>query len=180
MYCSCILSTWYKLLLSMVVYWMTWYCYYFLLGFKCIFQLYSNFRIYNNLDIDSMYHCALISCTQSQSIGLVFGCALLWYWVSWCIPFTNSSIEFYLITIIVPIIEIWGPFFFIVVVLVLQKRTSLSILDWTCYLYVRFRFSAGVFYRGVPGFATDRPYGVWRCGLTTGLPYIGPIFRNLV
>ena len=37
-----------------------------------------------------MRHCALVSCTPSQSIGLVLGHALFWYWVSSCIPFSNS------------------------------------------------------------------------------------------
>ena len=178
MYCSCILSTWNKLLLGVVVYWMTWYCYSFRHGFKCIFQLYSNFRIYGNLDISCMYHCALI-----------IGCAFFWCWVSWCIPFTNSSIEFYLIMIVVPIIAILGLFFSI-----LNHTFSpfVSKLFWFCknallfqyriehvtlgFLHVRFRFSAGVLYRGVPRFATDCPYGVWRCELTTGLPFVGPIF----
>ena len=47
-------------------------------------------------------------------------------------------------------------------------------------LYVMFRFSTRIFYRGFPGFATDCPYGVWCRGLTTHLLYIGPLFGNLV
>ena len=46
-------------------------------------------------------------------------------------------------------------------------------------LYVMFRFSAMIFYGGVPGFATDRPYGVWCRGLITYLLYVGP-FENVV
>ena len=36
-------------------------------------------------------------------------------------------------------------------------------------LYVKFVFSIGMFYRGVPGFATDCPCGVWGRGLVNGL-----------
>ena len=47
-------------------------------------------------------------------------------------------------------------------------------------LYVIFTFPTRIFYRGVPGFATDRPCGVWCRGLTTCLLYVGPLFGNLV
>ena len=51
--------------------------------------------------------------------------------------------------------------------------------------YVMFTFPSRIFYRGVPGFATDCPCGVWCCGLTTYLTtyiplYVGPLFGNLV
>ena len=47
-------------------------------------------------------------------------------------------------------------------------------------LYFMFSFSTRVFYRGVPGFATDCPCGVWWRGLTTCLLYVGPLFGNPV
>ena len=47
-------------------------------------------------------------------------------------------------------------------------------------LYLMFRFSIWIFYRGVPGFATDCLCGVWCRELTTCPLYIGPIFVNLV
>ena len=43
-------------------------------------------------------------------------------------------------------------------------------------LYVMFTFPTMIFYRGVPGFATDYPRGVWWRGLTTCLLYVGPLF----
>ena len=46
---------------------------------------------------------------------------------------------------------------------------SPSILDWTCsfgLLYGMFTFPTRIFYRGVPGFATDCPCGVWCRGLS--------------
>ena len=46
-------------------------------------------------------------------------------------------------------------------------------------LYVMFRFSTRIFYRGVPDF-DDCPCRVWRPGLTTCLLYVGPLFENLV
>ena len=47
-------------------------------------------------------------------------------------------------------------------------------------LYVMFTFPTTIFYRGVPGFATDCPCGVWCRGLTTCPLYVGPLFGNLV
>ena len=48
------------------------------------------------------------------------------------------------------------------------------------HLYVMFTFLTRIFYRGVPGFATDCPWGVWCRGLTTCPLYVGPLFGNLV
>ena len=47
-------------------------------------------------------------------------------------------------------------------------------------LYIMFTFPTRIFYRGVPGFATDYPSGVWCRGLTTCPLYVGPLFGNLV
>ena len=47
-------------------------------------------------------------------------------------------------------------------------------------LYVMFTFPTTIFYRGLPGFATDCPFGVWCRGLTTCLLYVGPLFENLI
>ena len=47
-------------------------------------------------------------------------------------------------------------------------------------LYVMFTFPTRTFYRGVQGFASDCPCGVWCRGLTTCLLYVGPLFENLV
>ena len=45
-------------------------------------------------------------------------------------------------------------------------------------LYVTFSYSTWIFCRGVSGFATDRPCGVWCRGLTTCLLHVGPPFGN--
>ena len=45
-------------------------------------------------------------------------------------------------------------------------------------LYVTSRYSTRIFYRGVSGFATDCPRGVWCRGLPTCLLYVGPLFGN--
>ena len=46
--------------------------------------------------------------------------------------------------------------------------------------YVTVVFAIKIFPSGVPGFATDCSCGVWYHGLTTGLLYISPRFRNQV
>ena len=47
-------------------------------------------------------------------------------------------------------------------------------------LCVMFTFSTRVSYKRVLGFAADCPCGVWCCGLTTCLLFVGPRFGNLV
>ena len=47
-------------------------------------------------------------------------------------------------------------------------------------LYVTSSYSTWIFYRGVSGFATDCPYGVWCRGLTTCLLDVGPPFGNRI
>ena len=48
------------------------------------------------------------------------------------------------------------------------------------FLYVILTFPTRIFYRGVPGFATDCHCGVWCRGLTICLLYVGPLFGNLL
>ena len=38
--------------------------------------------IINTKSVGTTRHCSLVSSTPSQSVGLVFGCALFWCWVS--------------------------------------------------------------------------------------------------
>ena len=45
-------------------------------------------------------------------------------------------------------------------------------------LYVTSNYSTWIFCRGVSGFATDCPCGVWCRGLTTCLLHVGPPFEN--
>ena len=47
-------------------------------------------------------------------------------------------------------------------------------------LYVTSIYWTIIFYRGVSGFATDCPCGVWCRGLTTCLLYVGPLFGYLL
>ena len=47
-------------------------------------------------------------------------------------------------------------------------------------LYVTSNYSTWIFCRGVSGFATDCPCGVWCRGLTTCLLHIGPPFENRI
>ena len=170
--------------------------------FNCIVQDPS----YHNMDIGTMWHCSLVSCTPSQSIGRFFGCALFCLfccWVSPCAPFTISLIEFYFIVIfiiiVLTVIEI-----FMAILLILNYTFRLSayafskcatpcmfpsrdnLLEyWIGHvifglLYAMFTFSTRKFYRGVAGFVADCPCGVWCRGLTTCLLHVGPPFGNLV
>ena len=47
-------------------------------------------------------------------------------------------------------------------------------------LYVTSNYSTWIFCRGVSGFATDCPCGVWCRGLTTCLLHVGPPFGNRI
>ena len=47
-------------------------------------------------------------------------------------------------------------------------------------LYVTSSYSTWIFCRGVSGFATDCPCGVWCRGLTTFLLHVGPPFGNRI
>ena len=183
----------------MLVYWMISYCCCFLSGFKCAFSCMVQYSLYHNINKGTTWHCTLVSSTPPQSIGVIFGCALFWCWVSLGAPVTISLIEFYFIMIFIMIaLTIIGIF--------LATNYSLNctldflylsssgsayaqlpgcfrswtlpwILDGTCYLlYVMFAFPTRIYYRGVPGLATDCPYSVWCRGLTTYLLYVGPLF----
>ena len=141
----------------------------------------------------------------SQSIGLVFGCALFWCWVSLGAPVTISLIGFYFIMIFIMIVvTIIGIFMAINYFLnytfgflYLSSSGSANAQLPGCFrrwtfslniglnilhglLYVMFTFPTRIFYRGVSGFATDCPCGVWCRGLTTCLLYVGPLFGNVV
>ena len=60
----------------------------------------------------------------------------------------------------------------------LPKSEYLTVICFYPY-YVMFTFPAMIFYREVPGFATDCPCSVW-CRLTTCLLYVVPSFGNLI
>ena len=209
MYYSCVLSNRNKLFrrdiyipkvaVAMKVCQVICYCSSPLLGFKRIFQCILQCSLYHNIDIGTKWHCALVSCTPSQSMGLVLGCGLFWHWVSWCVPFTNSLIEFYFIMMVVIIIVIFMAILFILnYTFRLFVSTSGSanvhlpgfLHPWTFSLniglnmlpsdsFMSFLDSLQI-YRGVSGFATDCPCGVWWRGLTTCLLYVGQLFGNLV
>ena len=141
----------------MLVYWMIWCCHCFLSGFKCTFSCIVQYSLYHNMDIGSMWHCTLVSSTSSQSIGLCFGCALFWCWVSLGAPVTISLIEFCFIMIFIIIfVIIIGIFmainYFLNYTLGFLSLSSSGsanaqlpdvsapghsswILEWTCYLW---------------------------------------------
>ena len=57
--------------------------------FNCIVQN----SLYPYMDNGIMLHCALVGCTQSQSIEVVFGCGLFWCWVSLGTPYIHTLIK---------------------------------------------------------------------------------------
>ena len=124
MYYSCILNDWNNLSLrdiyiprvgvSLTVCRMIRYCYSFLLGFKCVFQLYSSgFSI---LLYGYRYYVTLWN-GQLHSITIYrtgFRGALLWCWVSFCVPLTNSFLDrVRFIMMVATIIGIFGAILFI-------------------------------------------------------------------
>ena len=127
---------------------------------------------------------------------------IFWCWVSVYVSFTYSLIGFCFIMIVMTIIGILMAILFI-----LYCPFSLSVTKyfWFCkcappwmflpldipfeywighvpfgHFYVMFRFSTRIFYRGVPGFETGGPCGVWCHGLTTHLLYVGLLFGSLI
>ena len=124
---------------------------------------------------------------------------------SLCTPFTITLIVFYFIMIFIMIdVTIKGNF--VAILFILNYRVRLSVTKWFWFckcrtpwmfppldileyciehvtfglLYAMFISPTRIFYRGVPGFATDCPCGVWRRGLTICPLYVGPLFGNLV
>ena len=57
---------------------------------------------------------------------------------------------------------------------------GLNMFPLDSFMSCLFTFPTRIFYRGVPGFATDCPCGVWCRGLTTCPLYVGPLFGQLV
>ena len=70
--------------------------------------------IYHYMNMGTMWHCTLVSCTPSQSIGLGLGCALFWCWMSLRAPFTIfiefHFIKIFIIIVVITIRNLW-PFF---------------------------------------------------------------------
>ena len=108
--------------------------------------------LYHNMDIGTMWHCALVSRTPQQSKELLFGCPLFWCWESFCIPFTISVIGFYFIII----------FIMIVVTIIGILMAILSF--WTAYLGFMELSSSGPANAQLPGLI--RP---WTFSLNIGL-----------
>ena len=188
-YFSCILSNYNKVFLR-DIHAKIWYCHDGVLDdtgilsclvsivyFICMVQDF----LYHYIDIGTIRRCALVGSTPSQSIGMFFGCALFWCWVSLCASLTISLIEFYLVMIfIMRFVTTIGIFITILFILGCTFRLSLTKKFWFCkcttpwmfptldilleywiehvtfgLLFVMFKFPIRIFYRGGPGFATD-------------------------
>ena len=152
-----------------------------------------------------MWHCTLISSTPLQSIALYFWCVILVLSVIRCFcyyfldriifhyDFHHDSCDYYW--------DCYGHS----LLFELHFRLSATKLFWfwKCttpwaflpldilpeyciehvtfgLLYVMFTFPTRIFYRGVTGFVTGCPCGVWCRGLTTCLLYVGLLVGSLV
>ena len=127
--------------------------------------------------VGTMWHCALVSCTPSQCLGLIFGWVLFWCLVSLCVPFINSLIECYFIMMVATII---GTFMAILSILIYTVGLFVTRQFWFCryapswmfpsldilfeywiehvtfgLLYVMLGFPTRIFYKGVLGFTKD-------------------------
>ena len=112
-HCSCILSNQINFFLETCILKSVWPCWCIgwfdavivsclvsSIHFNCIVQ----YSLYDNMDIGTIWHCALVSGTQPQSIRLFSGCALFWCWVSLWAPVTISLIELYFVMIFIMIV----------------------------------------------------------------------------
>ena len=68
---------------------------------------------------------------------------------------------------------------------IMHRRKSVNgnynlLLGFYYHYFVILRFTTTIFYRGVPGFVTNCPFGGWCRGLTTCLLWVGPCFLNLI
>ena len=140
----------------MPVYWMIWYCFCFLSGFKCTFSCIVKYSLYHNMDIGTESHCTLFSCTPSKSIGLFGVRVVLMLSVIRCYYYYFLDKILFHHDFIMIVMTIIGIFmannyllnytlgFIYLSSLVLQMLNSLDvsvpghslwIVDWTCYLW---------------------------------------------
>ena len=135
------------------------------------------------------------SCTPSHSIGLYFWgvrsswveCHFCFLWFTNCVLFSDdiSLIPgcWWLLVFVLNntlLLGIWCS-----TISHLPVFLSLDLLSeyWIQHgaigrLYVISSYSTWIFSRGVSGFATDCPCGVWCRGSTTCLLHVGPLFGN--
>ena len=168
--------------------------------FNCIVQ----FSLYHNIDIGTMWHCALASCSPSQSIGVVIG----WLGVVLvlsviCAPFTISLIDFQFIMVFIMTVGSNNGTFMVIFTfrttplgfLLLSSTCPANVQLPGCFRPRTFALDIGMdmlpsdsfmftvptreFHRGVPGFATDGPCDVWCRRFTTCLLYDSPLCGNL-
>ena len=145
------------------------YCYSFLLGFKCIFQLYSSG--FSQSKYGYRYHVTLCSgqlhpIAVYKTVFLVVRC---------------SSFECHYTRLGILLLSSSGyanaqcatPWMFLPQDILLEywiEHVTFGLL------YVMFTFPTMIFYRGIPGLAIDCPCGVWYLCLM----HVGPRFGNLI
>ena len=78
----------------------------------------------------------------------------------------------------ISIIELWISTIELWISIIQLRISIIHIQGAIGPLYVTSSYSTWIFCRGVSGFATDCPCGVWCRGLTTCLLHVGPPFGN--
>ena len=99
---------------------------FFLIYFNCIVQD----SLHYDIHIGTMWHCVSVSGTTSWSIGLHFGLALFWCWVSLCVRFTNSLTECYFFIMVAT--NTSGIFISILLILIHTFGIYVSRWFWFC------------------------------------------------
>ena len=141
----------------------------------------------DNMDMGTMWYCALVSCTHHSLQDR--------FWGVRC-----SGVECrHVFLLPIPLIEGYFIMMFAIIFETIMFFSHLDIgtsLDvspsWTFSLNTRLNVlhlrnplwhvisSIKIFYKGVTGFLTDYPCGVWYCRLTTCFLCVVPLFGNLV
>ena len=160
----------------------------------CMYIPYTSFvigRIYNGSVIQYWR-----SCTPSHSIGLFLGSARFLGWMPFFVFFGLPIVSCSSIKSTTRMLVIFGicskqhfDTRYLVFYNTSPPRMFLSLdLLWEYRIqhgangpfYVTSSYSTWIFWRGVSGFATDCPCGVWCRGLTTCLLHVGPPFGNRI
>ena len=155
---------------------------------------------YTSSVIGRIYNGSIIqywrSCTPSRSIGLFLWSARFLGWMPLFVFFGLPIVSCSLIKSNTRMLVTFGICFNTILILSIWCSTiphlpgcllSLDLL-WEYRIqhgangppYVTSSYSTWIFCRGVSGFATDCPCGVWCRGLTTCLLHVGPPFGNRI
>ena len=167
------------------------YVYIYIYIYVCMYIPYTSSvigRIYNGSVIQYWR-----SCTPSRSIGECavpgLNAILCFLWFTNCVLFFDKKSNTRMLVTFGICLKQYFDTRYLVFYNTSHPRMFLSLdLLWEYRiqhgangpLYVTSSYSTWIFCRGVSGFATDCPCGVWCRGLTTCLLHVGPPFGNRI